>query len=99
SPARPQSQARPDRDHRSARSASVPLRDAQPRHPCGAARGRRDGRSARMIANALPLSLTDNPILAQWIAFEPGRVRVATGKVEIGQGIVTALTQIAAEEL
>ena len=30
---------------------------------------------------------------------QPGRVRVATGKVEIGQGILTALTQIAAEEL
>lgn len=53
-----------------------------------------------MIANALPQSLIDNPILAQWIAFiEPGRVRVGSGKVEIGQGILTALTQIAAEEL
>jgi nicotinate dehydrogenase subunit B len=52
-----------------------------------------------MISNTLPLSLTDNPILSQWIAFEPGKVRVATGKVEIGQGIVTAMTQIAAEEL
>src|SRR5262245_23736221 len=53
-----------------------------------------------MISNTLPLSLTDNPILAQWIAFEePGRVRIGTGKVEIGQGILTALTQIAAEEL
>jgi len=53
-----------------------------------------------MIASALPQSLIDNPILSQWVAFEaPGRVRVATGKVEIGQGILTALTQIAAEEL
>ncbi len=52
-----------------------------------------------MISNTLPQSLTDNPNLSQWIAFEPGRVRVATGKVEIGQGIVTAMTQIAAEEL
>jgi CO/xanthine dehydrogenase Mo-binding subunit len=53
-----------------------------------------------VIANALPQSLVDNPILSQWIAFEaPGRVRVASGKVEIGQGILTALTQIAAEEL
>ena len=52
-----------------------------------------------MISNALPLSLIDNPILSQWIAFEPGKVRIATGKVEIGQGIVTAMTQIAAEEL
>ena len=53
-----------------------------------------------MIANTLPQSLIDNPLLSQWIGFEePGRVRVGTGKVEIGQGILTALTQIAAEEL
>ena len=52
-----------------------------------------------MISNTLPLSLTDNPILSQWIVFEAGRVRIATGKVEIGQGILTAMTQIAAEEL
>ena len=53
-----------------------------------------------MISNTLPQSLIDNPILSQWIAFEEqGRVRVGTGKVEIGQGILTALTQIAAEEL
>ncbi len=53
-----------------------------------------------MISNGLPLSLTVNPRLSQWIAFEqPGKVRVATGKVEIGQGISTAILQIAAEEL
>src|ERR1700754_847822 len=53
-----------------------------------------------MISNTLPQSLIDNPILSQWIAFnERGRVRVGSGKVEIGQGILTALTQIAAEEL
>jgi CO/xanthine dehydrogenase Mo-binding subunit len=53
-----------------------------------------------MIASALPQSLADNPLLSQWIAFEAQRrVRIATGKVEIGQGILTALTQIAAEEL
>jgi CO/xanthine dehydrogenase Mo-binding subunit len=53
-----------------------------------------------MIANTLPQSLVDNPLLSHWIGFEQqGRVRVATGKVEIGQGIVTALAQIAAEEL
>src|SRR4249919_661736 len=50
-------------------------------------------------SSALPQSLADNPLLSQWVAFEPGHVRVATGKVEIGQGILTALTQIAAEEL
>ncbi|MFL5098191.1 MAG: molybdopterin cofactor-binding domain-containing protein [Xanthobacteraceae bacterium] len=53
-----------------------------------------------MIANVLPKSLLDNPRLDQWIAFEDGgRVRLATGKVEIGQGVLTALVQIAAEEL
>jgi CO/xanthine dehydrogenase Mo-binding subunit len=53
-----------------------------------------------MISNTLPQSLIDNPMLSQWIAFEEkGRVRVGSGKVEIGQGILTALTQIAAEEL
>ncbi len=48
----------------------------------------------------LPLSLTANPRLDRWIKFEGDRtVRIASGKVEIGQGIVTALSQIAAEEL
>jgi nicotinate dehydrogenase subunit B len=48
----------------------------------------------------LPKSLLDNPLLGTWIGFEePGRVRLATGKVEIGQGVLTALAQIAAEEL
>ena len=48
----------------------------------------------------LPKSLIDNPLLETWVGFEePGRVRLATGKVEIGQGILTALAQIAAEEL
>ena len=36
----------------------------------------------------------------KWLRFEPDRtVRLAVGKVEIGQGNVTALAQIAAEEL
>jgi len=48
----------------------------------------------------LPASLTVNPRLDRWIKFEDDRtVRIASGKVEIGQGILTALTQIAAEEL
>jgi nicotinate dehydrogenase subunit B len=53
-----------------------------------------------MIRNTLPPGLVDNPRLEQWIGFEkPGRVVIATGKVELGQGILTALTQIAADEL
>jgi CO/xanthine dehydrogenase Mo-binding subunit len=48
----------------------------------------------------LPKSLIDNPMLATWVGFEEaGCVRLATGKVEIGQGVLTALAQIAAEEL
>ena len=48
----------------------------------------------------LPGALVDNPRLDQWVAFpSPGRVTARTGKVEIGQGVLTALRQIAAEEL
>src|SRR5215475_15596498 len=48
----------------------------------------------------LPWSLRQNPRLGQWVAFsEPGIARVFSAKVELGQGILTALVQIAAEEL
>ena len=53
-----------------------------------------------MNAPPLPQSLVDNPRLDRWIAFLPDRtVRIATGKVEMGQGVVTAIGQIAADEL
>ena len=53
-----------------------------------------------MIANVLPLSLQNNPRLDRWLAILPGgHVRLSVGKVELGQGIMTALAQIAAEEL
>jgi nicotinate dehydrogenase subunit B len=49
---------------------------------------------------ALPPSLKANPRLSSWVAFSrDGHVSVSPGKVEIGQGIVTALAQIAADEL
>jgi nicotinate dehydrogenase subunit B len=49
---------------------------------------------------ALPALLQQNPRLDQWVGFpEPGTVRVSTGRVEIGQGVLTAMRQIAAEEL
>jgi nicotinate dehydrogenase subunit B len=48
----------------------------------------------------LPVNLAANPRLASWVQISPdGRVLVSPGKVEIGQGIVTALAQIAADEL
>ena len=53
-----------------------------------------------MSAVQLPWSLRQNPRLGQWVDFsEPGIARVFTAKVELGQGILTALAQIAAEEL
>ena len=49
---------------------------------------------------SVPASLAANPRLDRWVGFEtPGRVRVAGGKVEYGQGALTGLAQIAAEEL
>ncbi len=48
----------------------------------------------------LPVSLAANPKLSSWVRFtDEGRVAISPGKVEIGQGIVTALAQIAADEL
>ena len=48
----------------------------------------------------LPASLRVNRRLSQWLKFHAdGYVEVFSGKVEIGQGILTALAQIAAEEL
>ncbi len=48
----------------------------------------------------LPVSLLANPKLSAWLKFSSdGQVTVSPGKVEIGQGIVTALAQIAADEL
>jgi len=49
---------------------------------------------------SLPVSLAANPKLSSWVKFTAdGTVALSPGKVEIGQGIVTALAQIAADEL
>jgi CO/xanthine dehydrogenase Mo-binding subunit len=51
-------------------------------------------------APTLPVSLAANPKLSSWVQFgSDGQVTLSPGKVEIGQGIVTALAQIAADEL
>lgn len=48
----------------------------------------------------LPPTLKANPQLYRWADFStPGVVTLRPGKVEIGQGIVSAIAQIAAEEL
>src|SRR5438046_3859331 len=79
-------------------------------HPDGA-RGAACGRVHRDVVNLavtsargtslpLPGSLRVNRRLAQWLKFHvDGYVEVFSGKVELGQGILTALSQIAAEEL
>ncbi|HVB47539.1 MAG TPA: molybdopterin cofactor-binding domain-containing protein, partial [Burkholderiales bacterium] len=53
-----------------------------------------------MSAPELPLSLRTTPRLERWLRFNAdGTVTAFSGKVELGQGIVTAIAQIAAEEL
>jgi CO/xanthine dehydrogenase Mo-binding subunit len=48
----------------------------------------------------LPATLAANPVLSAWLDFtRPGVVTIGTGKVEYGQGVWTALAQVAAEEL
>jgi CO/xanthine dehydrogenase Mo-binding subunit len=48
----------------------------------------------------LPVNLKANPRLSTWLRFDSkGFVELSPGKVELGQGIVTALAQIAADEL
>ncbi|WP_272937621.1 xanthine dehydrogenase family protein molybdopterin-binding subunit [Mycolicibacterium canariasense] len=49
---------------------------------------------------ALPTSLRSNPRLGDWLRILPaGVVEVRSGKVELGQGVLTALAQVVAEEL
>lgn len=48
----------------------------------------------------LPASLVANPWISTWLSVtDDGTIVLRVGKVEIGQGILTALTQIAAHEL
>ena len=55
---------------------------------------------AQTSAAARPVSFAKNGRLDGWIAVnDQGAVTVFTGKVELGQGILTALAQIAAEEM
>src|SRR5262245_59886592 len=53
-----------------------------------------------MSAPSLPANLKANPRLDRWVRFDADQaVTFLSGKVEIGQGIVTAIAQVAAEEL
>ena len=56
--------------------------------------------SDRPTPSNLPFSLRNNRRLEGWVQLEPDNsVVIFTGKAELGQGILTALAQIAAEEL
>lgn len=51
-------------------------------------------------SSTLPVNLAANPRLSSWLQFSSrGQLTISPGKVELGQGIVTALAQIAADEL
>jgi nicotinate dehydrogenase subunit B len=53
-----------------------------------------------MTPQVLPQSLKTTPLLNRWVRFNADRtVTVWSGKVELGQGIETAIAQIAADEL
>jgi nicotinate dehydrogenase subunit B len=52
------------------------------------------------VVGSLPPSILANPMVDDWIRLLPGgTVDVRSGKVELGQGVLTALAQIVAEEL
>lgn len=62
------------------------------------------GASSQLAAGAsgrsLPVNLQSNPRLSRWLRFSrDGYIELSPGKIEIGQGIITALAQIAADEL
>lgn len=51
-------------------------------------------------AGKLPGTLDTNRRLDQWLKFNPDQsITLAIGRVELGQGVLTAIAQIAAEEL
>jgi len=53
-----------------------------------------------VTTEALPPTLAANPRLGNWLRISSdGAVEIRSGKVELGQGVLTALAQVAAEEL
>src|SRR6476659_8877347 len=95
---KPEADAR--RDRAGARRQHLPLRLAQPHHARRRKSGGRDARGGLPMTAPLPAQLEANPELDRWVAFPaPGKVTVLTGRVELGQGVLTAMRQIAADEL
>ena len=53
-----------------------------------------------VVPAALPRDVAANPCLARWVRVgRDGEIGLRVGKVELGQGIWTALSQVAADEL
>ena len=66
----------------------------------GEGQGGSSAGGGQKIAPQLPGDLSKYPWLDSWIAIDPqGSATIFTGKVELGQGIKTALIQLAADEL
>jgi nicotinate dehydrogenase subunit B len=60
----------------------------------------RPGTQEAQKTQELPASLVANPWISTWLTFaDDGVIRLRVGKVELGQGILTAVTQLAAHEL
>ena len=69
-------------------------------HPISASAAEQGGTPPPATPAPLPGSLKETPLLDAWIRVAPdGRVTVFTGKAELGQGVTTALLQVAAEQL
>ncbi|MGE5289471.1 MAG: molybdopterin cofactor-binding domain-containing protein [Micromonosporaceae bacterium] len=88
------------------------VRDPPPHRERGAQGRRRGGRVSRppgthpaarhsdSVPKSLPGSLRATPRIGAWLDFaDEGIVTIRAGKVEYGQGVWTALAQVAAEEL
>ena len=58
------------------------------------------GTPATQAGPPVPPMIKNNPQLDAWVRVAPdGTVTVMTGRVELGQGLLTAMRQVAAEEL
>src|SRR5258705_12712759 len=78
----------------------MPLRCTQSGGARRAHRCHRDAKGHFVTTGELPPSLAANPRLGDWVHIgSDGIVEIRSGKVELGQGVLTALAQIAAEEL
>src|SRR3954470_15152441 len=90
--ARPRRSPERRRHHGGARAAPLPLRLPPAGDPRRPSRGRH--------VSTLPGSLAENPEIDLSIRIDPGgTVTLFTGKVELGQGLRTAIGRIGAEQL